>query len=597
MVKRLQISSEVAVPVDVVTERLAVVGQSGSGKTYAAMRLAELILDAGAQVIALDPMGVWWGLLSSAGGKSSGFPVHVFGGEYAHVPIVPEAGALVADVLVQRQISAVIDLSHFTRSEQVQFALAFAERFFKLQVKAKQPVHVFFEEAQTFMPQNLPPEGRGGDPRKNPAVMLNRMELLVRQGRSQGVGCTMITQAPQAVAKSCLNQAGTLFAMRTMGAHERKAIAAWMADKATDTEQLDVDALLPKLKTGEAYLASPELLQVFRKVKITEKVTFDSSATPKFGAVASTPKVLADVDVAALRDAMKEVVDQVEADDVDALKRRIVLLERQAKQRTAGVVEQKIVQVPVVSAKDRQAMERLTRQAEALGTQLSSLHDRFAPLRISVEDLKARLKQVLTAKVDEPRRLVVPPAQVPAPIARAAVAHVAKVNGATGAQHAAGDVAGLSKRALDMLRELVAAFPKGLTRKQLATRSLLRVNRNFRLYQAELRNAGLLTDDDNGDLIATDAARKLIGVVQPKTLGDLVAQWNGLLSNKASVMLSAVLGKPEGLTRAELAHAAGLQGVNRNFRLYQAELRNACLIEPVAGGRFVAGGALFLGEA
>jgi hypothetical protein len=40
------------------------------------MRLAELMLEVLAQIIALDPMGVWWGLRSASDGKSSGYPVH-----------------------------------------------------------------------------------------------------------------------------------------------------------------------------------------------------------------------------------------------------------------------------------------------------------------------------------------------------------------------------------------------------------------------------------------------------------------------------------------------------------------------------------------
>lgn len=61
MSKLLKISKDVGMPLEAITERIAWVGQSGSGKTYAAMRFAELMLDVLAQLIVLDPQGVWWG--------------------------------------------------------------------------------------------------------------------------------------------------------------------------------------------------------------------------------------------------------------------------------------------------------------------------------------------------------------------------------------------------------------------------------------------------------------------------------------------------------------------------------------------------------
>jgi ABC-type glutathione transport system ATPase component len=73
--KTFAIADKLELPLDAVTERLGWLGQSGSGKTYGAMRLAELMLEAGAQIVALDPVGVWKGLRTSADGKAPGFAV------------------------------------------------------------------------------------------------------------------------------------------------------------------------------------------------------------------------------------------------------------------------------------------------------------------------------------------------------------------------------------------------------------------------------------------------------------------------------------------------------------------------------------------
>jgi len=57
--RSLHLAEGLSLPLDVVTEKLCWLGRTGSGKTYGAMKLAELMLEAGAQVGVLDPVGVW----------------------------------------------------------------------------------------------------------------------------------------------------------------------------------------------------------------------------------------------------------------------------------------------------------------------------------------------------------------------------------------------------------------------------------------------------------------------------------------------------------------------------------------------------------
>ena len=81
-----------ALPVDALDDRIAIVGTAGSGKTYAAKGFVERLLDTGARVTIVDPLGVWWGLRASADGSAAGYPVVVFGGRHADVPITAEMG-------------------------------------------------------------------------------------------------------------------------------------------------------------------------------------------------------------------------------------------------------------------------------------------------------------------------------------------------------------------------------------------------------------------------------------------------------------------------------------------------------------------------
>src|SRR3954451_24140359 len=69
-------------PMAALDDRIAIVGTAGSGKTYTAKAFVERLLDAGARVAIVDPLGVWWGLRAGATGET-GYPVVVFGGRHA----------------------------------------------------------------------------------------------------------------------------------------------------------------------------------------------------------------------------------------------------------------------------------------------------------------------------------------------------------------------------------------------------------------------------------------------------------------------------------------------------------------------------------
>lgn len=63
-------------PNDLVARTLAIIGQRGAGKTSLATVIAEEMCKAALPWIALDPVGVWWGLRTGADGSTaSGHPV------------------------------------------------------------------------------------------------------------------------------------------------------------------------------------------------------------------------------------------------------------------------------------------------------------------------------------------------------------------------------------------------------------------------------------------------------------------------------------------------------------------------------------------
>jgi uncharacterized protein len=100
-----------ALPAEALDDRIAIVGTAGSGKTYAAKGFVERLLDIGARVAIVDPLGVWSGLRASANGSAAGYPVVVFGGRHAHVPITAEMGAPLGRMIAGEALVCVVDLS------------------------------------------------------------------------------------------------------------------------------------------------------------------------------------------------------------------------------------------------------------------------------------------------------------------------------------------------------------------------------------------------------------------------------------------------------------------------------------------------------
>ncbi len=543
----LPISDRLSLPVAAVTERFGFLGQSGSGKTYAAMRLAELMLDLGAQVVALDPVGPWWGLRAAADGKSEGYPISVFGGIHGDVPLTPGAGALVADVLVDKGISAVLDVSDFTIGEMHHFVTDFAERFFDRKKRTPTPVHLFFEEAHTFMPERLPPDPKA-------ALMLHRVERIARVGRNYGVGSSQISQMPQAVSKRALNQISCLFAMRTLGTRERKAISEWFDDHATSDDQPKLKDVLSKLETGEAYVASPSWLKVFEKAKVSRKVTFDSSATPKFGAHVVAPKTLAPVDAAALRDAMAIVVAEAEKDDPKPLRKRIAELEAQLKKAGAPIApapaKVERVDVPVLKEKD---LERLQRMVDHMLTGQ-------VELGMAVKEIAGKLEIL---RRPAPITRTAAPIHSSAP-ARPAIRSVPR-------EHSGEGSLGTGERAV---LTAIAQNPDGVDRDQLSV--LTGYKRSTRdAYLQRLGAAGLIAQTGKHIRVTEEGLKALGDSFEPLPTGDaLRAHWmQRLPEGERRILEEIVRAYPQSISREQLGETTGYARSSRDAYLQRLSAR------------------------
>jgi hypothetical protein len=548
--KSLRISEDLDLPLDgergspgAVTQKNAFLGRTGSGKTYAATKLAELLLEAKAQIVALDPVGVWPFLRLG----ERPFEIPVLGGLYGDVPLESTGGALVADFVVDTGASAVLDVSQFTGTEQRRFATAFAERFFQRQKAKPAPIHLFLEECQEFVPQ----ESRG-----EVATMLGAFERLVKLGRNFGIGVSLISQRPQEVNKKALNQTECLFAFQMTGPQERKAIAAWTHDKGLD---VDIDAILPKLAVGSCYVWSPQWLGVSKQIRIAKKRTADGSATPKAGMSRLGSEMrLAPVNLPELRERMAETVERAKADDPKALRAEIAKLKAElAKKPPVTVLEPERVEVPVIPQRVKDLVNESRQSAIQLVAKLAALTD------------------AAVDGVGIPRAPA--PAPRSAPIPRAVHASVSFKN--------PGGDPGVGKGGLRRILIALAQRPTGLTNRQIGIRAgLSSQSGTFSNYLSRARQSGWVADEGEKRRI-TQAGLDALGSFDALPEGaELLAHWLGELGQSgASRMLQALADAyPETLTNEEIGKAAGVSHESGTFSNYMSRLRG---LELITGGR------------
>jgi len=265
-----------SLPAEVLTRHMAILAKRGAGKTYTAGVIEEEFAKAGLPFVVLDPVGVHYGIRSDKKGRRSAYPVIVFGGEHADIPIERHMGRAIAQAVVEENISCIVDLTELSKAAWRQFVAEFCRELYQLN---RTPRHVFIEEATEFVPQTRRPEMQ---------VAYEAVERLVRMGRNRGIGCTLISQRSAQVAKDVLTQMDVLIALRTVGVQDRKALLDMFESVLEEDELVHLEAFkrdIVRLPDGTAWIWSPEFMKTFTQVHIRERETYHAGATPAFGDV------------------------------------------------------------------------------------------------------------------------------------------------------------------------------------------------------------------------------------------------------------------------------------------------------------------------
>lgn len=542
--KTISLAPGLQIPLELATQASAVMAIRGWGKSYLAKLVAEGLYKAGVPIIAIDPVGIWYGLARDGKKPESALPIPVFGGYHGDIDISRNHGKALAEMIVGDQMSAVIDLQMFRKGDREQFCAEFGEELYHLKSRHRFPLWVLLEEAQKMLPQR---SGGGGKGDNFAARMLGAWEDVVRLGRNHGLGCMMVSQRPQSVNKEALNQAEVLFLGRLIAKHERDAIKGWVQENVSGQE-LPLGELA-SLDVGEGFVWSPAWLNILKRVRFGQITTADTSSTPKVGAVGKAEPRAAAIDIDALRESFSAAAGEVEENKPAALRRQIVTLQKALKtaqgaraeaapQSAPEIVE---VKVPVLSGEDTRLLMELQHTAR---TVVDSVEVLIKGIDGDMLQLKADLVGVQTHLGGLPDVAYVKPA--PAVITKSPPA-VAVDNG---------DVR-LNPSEVALLTALIqcgghatharTAIISGRSPKSSTTGNAW----------GALRRHGFATGSKGDGYTLADAGRDFLPDVGPLPVGEVLAEhWLGKLRGADHAVLKALVeAYPEPLNNEELQEA------------------------------------------
>lgn len=520
------------IPDKALDSHIGILGKTGSGKSYTARGLVERLLDAGRQVVIVDPTGAWSGIRAGAdGGPDGGFPIPIFGGLHGDVPLQDSAGAAVADVIVQQQTSAVLDLSLLSGAAQRRLMTAFVGR---LRQKPRGALWLVVDEADEFMPQVLPPDMTN---------LFGDLKWIVRRGRLSGFRVVMITQRPAEIAKAMLTQIETLVAHRLTAPQDRKAIEEWVKGHSDGETAREVLTTLASLDRGQAWLWAPDL-SLLERIVSPQIRTFDSGRTPDAGETVVAQPTLAELDLGAIREALAES-ESPKATDGKSVAHRL-----SGENETLRQLRGQLETANDETARWRRIAEHHASALEALRQQIGAALAAFPSAGVAQPVERLPSKQEVAGSTPVPRSK---------PAARAPKASSEPPDPMTSLNPTAQAIRDLLER-MNPARVSWAQAAAMVGRKPSGG--------NFNAARKQLRESGLIAEE--GDLIRS-ATERAFGM----DFNEAVDLWKSVLPKPAPAMLDALL-KDErpGMSKDDLGAAIGSAPRGGYFNGGLAALRN-----------------------
>lgn len=580
-------------PTQIFDQHIILLGKTRSGKSSAMRLLIEYLLDKKEPVTIIDPKGDWWGLKSSASGKREGYPVVIFGGTHADVPLNARSGIAVAELTAIGNRPCIIDLGGWMPGERTQFWIDFASTFFR--------VHRGRRWLAIDEIHNLCPKGKVMDP--NAGKMLHWSNRLASEGLGKGISLIAASQRPQKVHNDFLTSCETLVGMRVIHKADRDAIKDWI-DGCGDSEKgTEVLHSIASMKRGEAWVWSPEAEFGPKRIQFPMFSTYDSFK-PQKASEATRLKGWADVDLSEVKKKLEGAIREAEANDPAKLKAEIRSLQTQLKQQPkpeiknvviGGPVRKPIthedlneILLPIAIDYNKVVMDRV----EELRKSMSTLfHDVFKKPFV-VKDWKERLVRGATKlngskipsgefKKGESSRAVPAETRKFTVVPQKQSPRLEQHRALPGGKETGDGEVKLGAGARRLLSALVSWSPNGMKEGQWRSHAGLRKSGTFSTYKSALRSAGFITEDADRKFYATQEGITYMGdkVEQaPTTTDEVLALWKPKLGAGARRILDALVeAGGETLTQEELTEKTGLQK-SGTFSTYISALRTAQLV-------------------
>lgn len=585
---------KIVIPEAVFDQHVITLGKTRSGKSSAMRYLVEHLLDEKKPVCIVDPKGDWWGIKSSATGKSSGYSVTIFGGEHGDLPLNASSGSVVAELAATENRPSLIDLGGWMPGDRTRFWIDFASTFFRM-TRGRRWLAI--DEVHNFCPK-----GKIMDP--NAGKMLHWSNRLASEGLGKGVALIAASQRPQKVHNDFLTSCETLVGMRVIHKADRDAIKDWI-DACGDVEKgKEVLNTIASRKRGEAWVYSPEINFGPEVVTFPMFSTYDSFK-PQDSQHPAKLKGWAEVDLEQIKSKLETVVKEAEANDPAKLKARIRELERDSRQNkipASNIPERNAAAdaeaIKRAAKSARIEYERLAVSQNAWAKEIASNGAHLAKDLARVAERAAKMFSIAPPKIE----LRVPPAKMEllsksehmartfAPTKTAAFTRqAAESNGD-------GELTPYQRDILRGLAELRAIgrdnVPSGLA---AAAAGKSHKSSTWERYIAKL-NASGLTNASRGRVQLTEAGLSAAPPVDAALdARELQTRLMRILTPyQRDILKAAIEAGGEPLHVEELAQRAGKRHESSTFERYLASLSSAEILERVAPKTVRAAEWLFL---
>ena len=530
-----------------IASRLLITSTSGGGKSWL-LRKALEELSATTQTIVIDPEGEFASLRELRD--------MILVGPDGDLPADPRSAGLLARRLMEKNVSAVIDIYELPPTKRREFVAKFCQSLVDLPKSLWRPCFVAIDEAHEFAPE-------GENYASSEAV-----SLLCSKGRKRGLCALLATQRLSKLSKDVAAELKVRCIGQTILDTDQKRAADFLGFP--KTRWTDLRDLSQPGHEGEFFAVGPALNDrgVIRFRSGNVKTTH-----PKAGVGRKLEPPKPSKHIAAVLGELKDLPQQAEeeANSLAAARKRIAELERELKAKPAPAVDPAAVQRAVAKAvADRDA--HWAGKFAAVRMNISRVTDQSQALFAALSGMKA---------AEDERSVALPERSAGVPPRSAALTPTKPITKPVNEKPAAAANTdyqpGKCERAI---LQVLSQFPDGCESGKLTLLSGYRWSGGFRNSLSALRSAGLIAGD-NGGVMTITAAGEALGPFDPLPVGQaLIRYWlnHNSISGCGKKILQALLDVPEGLTAAELCRDTGYE-FSGGFRNALSELRTAGLID------------------